>query len=80
MTGFNFDRYAKRAAIDSAVPDVMIAFPMTDEFTTFLPENFSDALFILGYYDTTLSRRSDVEKTKVAAFSQPFSSSSSGVA
>ena len=80
MAGFDFDGYSKRAAIDWPVPDIMIAFPVPDKFTMLLPENFPDTFFILGHYDTALSRRSDVEKTKVAAFSQPFSSSNSGAA
>lgn len=80
MAGFNFDGYGKCTAIDRAVPDIVVAFPVPDKFTIFLSENFPDTLFILSHYDTALSRRSDAEKTKVAAFSQPFSSSSSGAA
>lgn len=80
MAGFDFDGNSKRAAVDWAIPDIMIAFPVPDKSAMLLTENFTDTLFILGHYDTALSRRSDVEKTKVAAFSQPFSSSSSGAA
>lgn len=80
MAGFDFDWDGKCPAVDWAIPDIMIAFPMPDKTALLLRKDGPDTFFVLSHQDTTSSLRSDAEKIKAAAFSQPFSSKISGAA
>ena len=80
MAGLDFDRDGKCPGSDWTVPNVMVTFSVSDKTALLLRKDDPDTLLVLSHQDTTCSRRSDAEKTKAAAFSQPFSSKISGAA
>jgi len=49
MAGLDLNRYAEGAAIDWAVPDIVVAFSVPHEHTLFLPENIPNPFLIFGH-------------------------------
>lgn len=80
MSGLDFGINRYMTIADGTVPDVVIAFAVTDERTTILQQDIPYFLFVFCHHSAILSCRSDKNVKVKGAVTGLFKESSSGAA